>query len=636
MGVARSGRQRRSRDAPAARRAVPLLRRPHGTRLGDLPRLAVHDLAVLPGRARVQRAGRRAEHLAGVVRRHERLAAWQPAPLPAAGPAANPHRRHGGDGAVHRAAGDPRRAHARLVRVAGGVTGGLRGRQVLRGPPGRRLRHRPPGENRTGDDHVQRRPAPGRRRRRRGGDDGDGPGGRGRQRVDRRRAEHRRLPRGIPRGRRDLPARHPACLARARLRRGEHDPRAPVSPLARKRKDRCAMRTEVAIIGAGPAGLLLSHLLAREGVESVLVETRSRAYVEARVRAGILESSTVALLDQAGLGDRLHSRGLEHRGIYLQWPGERHPLDFTGLTGRRGWVYGQTELTRDLGRPRDAAGQQAYYGVTGTAVHDLTSDDPYVTFTDGEGRDVRLDADVIAGCDGAFGPSRAAVPASAKTTWERAYPYSWLGILADVAPSTDELIYAWHPGGFALHSMRSPSVSRLYLQVSPGTEISDWPDARIWEELAVRLGHGQDGWQLTPGPVTEKSILPMRSYVMAPMRYGRLFLAGDAAHIVPPTGAKGLNLAVADVAALAPALTALLREKDPRLADAYSATALRRVWRCTHFSWWMTTMLHTTGDPFDAELQLSQLRWVTSSRAGATGLAENYAGLPLAFNPKEM
>jgi p-hydroxybenzoate 3-monooxygenase len=396
------------------------------------------------------------------------------------------------------------------------------------------------------------------------------------------------------------------------------------------------MRTEVAIIGAGPAGLLLSHLLAREGIESVIVETRTREYVEARIRAGILESSTVGLLDEVGLGDHLHSRGLEHRGIYLQWPGERHRLDFADLTGRSVWVYGQTELTRDLGRARDADGQRAYYGVTGTAVHDLTTDHPSVTFTDSDGSDVRLDAGVIAGCDGAFGPSRAAVPASVKTTWERTYPYSWLGILADVAPSTDELIYAWHDHGFALHSMRSPSVSRLYLQVPPGTDINDWPDDRIWAELAVRLGHGQDGWELTPGPVTDKSVLPMRSYVMAPMRHGRLFLAGDAAHTVPPTGAKGLNLAVADVAALAPALTALLRKNDASLADAYSDTALRRVWRCTHFSWWMTTMLHTSGDPFDAQLQLSQLRWVASSVAGATGLAENYAGLPLAFNPKEM
>ncbi|MCW2932333.1 MAG: pobA [Actinomycetia bacterium] len=396
------------------------------------------------------------------------------------------------------------------------------------------------------------------------------------------------------------------------------------------------MRTEVAIIGAGPAGLLLSHLLAREGIESVIVETRTREYVEARIRAGILESSTVGLLDEVGLADRLHSHGLEHRGIYLQWPGERHHLDFVDLTGRSVWVYGQTELTRDLGRARDADGQRACYGVTGTAVHDLTTDHPFVTFTDSDGSDVQLDAGVIAGCDGAFGPSRAAVPASVKTTWERTYPYSWLGILADVAPSTDELIYAWHHNGFALHSMRSPSVSRLYLQVPPGTDINDWPDDRIWAELAVRLGHGQDGWELTPGPVTDKSVLPMRSYVMAPMRHGRLFLAGDAAHTVPPTGAKGLNLAVADVAALAPALTALLRKKDASLADAYSDTALRRVWRCTHFSWWMTTMLHASGDPFDAQLQLSQLRWVASSVAGATGLAENYAGLPLAFNPKEM
>jgi p-hydroxybenzoate 3-monooxygenase len=404
------------------------------------------------------------------------------------------------------------------------------------------------------------------------------------------------------------------------------------------------MRTEVAIIGAGPAGLLLSHLLAREGIESVLVETRTREYVEARIRAGILESSTVELLDEAGLGARLYERGIEHRGIYLQWPGERHHLDFTELAGRSVWVYGQTELTKDLGRARDTDGQQACYGVTGTEVHALTTDRPYVTFTDTDGRDVRLDANVVAGCDGAFGPSRAAVPASVKQTWERTYPYSWLGILADVAPSTDELIYAWHPRGFALHSMRSPSVSRLYLQVTPGTDINDWPDDRIWAELAVRLCHGQDGWELTPGPITEKSVLPMRSYVMAPMRHGRLFLAGDAAHTVPPTGAKGLNLAVADVAALAPALTALLRKNDTSLADAYSDTALRRVWRCTHFSWWMTTMLHTTGDAFDAQLQLSQLRWVASSAAGATGLAENYTGLPLAFgpslplafNPKEM
>lgn len=391
------------------------------------------------------------------------------------------------------------------------------------------------------------------------------------------------------------------------------------------------MRTEVAIVGAGPAGLLLSHLLAQDGVESIVVETRAREYVESRIRAGILESSTVALLDAVGLGERLHAQGDEHRGIYLQWPGERHHLDFVDLTGRSVWVYGQTEVTKDLGRARDAAGQQLIYEVTDTAVHDIETAHPYVTFIDDKGNDVRLDADVVVGCDGSFGPSRSAIPDAAKKTWERTYPYSWLGILADVAPSTDELIYAWHPDGFALHSMRSASVSRFYLQVEPGAEIDAWSDDRIWSELAVRLGHGQDGWELTSGPITDKSVLPMRSFVSQPMRHGRLFLAGDAAHIVPPTGAKGLNLAVADVGLLAPALVALLRKKDAALADAYSDTALRRVWRCTHFSWWMTTMLHTTGDPFDAELQRSQLQWVCTSEAAARGLAENYAGLPIGF-----
>jgi p-hydroxybenzoate 3-monooxygenase len=387
------------------------------------------------------------------------------------------------------------------------------------------------------------------------------------------------------------------------------------------------MRTEVAIIGAGPAGLLLSHLLAHEGIESVVIETRSRQYVEARIRAGILENSTVELLDAVGLGDRLHREGDEHRGIYLQWPGQRHHLDFVDLTGRSIWVYGQTEITRDLGDAREAAGQAFCYEISNTRLHDLDSDHPFVTFADVDGRAVRLDADVIVGCDGSFGPSRTAVPEAARQTWERTYPYSWLGVLANVAPSTDELIYAWHPDGFALHSMRSATVSRLYLQVPPDTDIADWPDQRIWDALAARLGHGQDGWQLTPGPIAEKSVLPMRSFVMSPMRHGRLFLAGDAAHIVPPTGAKGLNLAAADVALLAPALAAMLRRRDTSLAVAYSETALHRVWRSTHFSWWMTTMLHATGDPFDAQLQLSQLAWVASSAAGATGLAENYAGL---------
>src|SRR5690349_9794315 len=386
------------------------------------------------------------------------------------------------------------------------------------------------------------------------------------------------------------------------------------------------MRTQVAIVGAGPAGLLLSHLLDRAGVESVIVETRSRGYVEARIRAGILEHSTVQLLHEVGLGERLGREGDEHRGIYLQWPEERHRLDFVDLVGRSVTVYGQTEVTKDLGKAREAAGQQIRYEVADTAVHDLDTDRPYVTFIGPDGVSERLDADVVVGCDGSFGPCRNAIPDAAKQTWERTYPYSWLGVLADVAPSTDELIYAWHPGGFALHSMRSATVSRLYLQVPNGTDIATWSDERIWAELAQRIGP-----ERVPGPISEKSVLPMRSYVMAPMRHGRLFLAGDAAHIVPPTGAKGLNLAICDVALLAPALTALLRENDARLADAYSDTALRRVWRCTHFSWWMTTMLHRGGDDFDAQLQLSQLRWVVGSHAGATGLAENYAGLPIGY-----
>jgi p-hydroxybenzoate 3-monooxygenase len=390
------------------------------------------------------------------------------------------------------------------------------------------------------------------------------------------------------------------------------------------------VRTQVAIIGAGPAGMLLSHLLAAEGVESVVVETRTEEYVGSRIRAGILEQSSVDLLRSAGLGDRLAREGDQHRGIYLQWPGERHHLDFVDLTGRSVWVYGQTEVQKDLVAARTAGGQEVHYGVSDTALHDLEPDSPSVTFTSAGGAPTRVSAAVVVGCDGSFGPSRASVPEAVRESWEKVYPYSWLGILADVAPSTDELIYAWHPDGFAMHSMRSETVSRLYLQVPNGTNLDEWSDDRIWSSLATRLGHGQDGWALNPGPITDRSVLPMRSFVQTPMRHGRLFLAGDAAHIVPPTGAKGLNLAIADVGLLAPALVDLLKG-DNRLADAYSDTALRRVWRCTHFSWWMTTMLHTSGDAFEQQLQLSQLRWVATSEAGATGLAENYAGLPIGF-----
>lgn len=390
-------------------------------------------------------------------------------------------------------------------------------------------------------------------------------------------------------------------------------------------------RTQVAIIGAGPAGLLLAHLLDLQGIESIVIESRSAEYVQARIRAGVLESSSVDLLTEAGLGQRIAREGDEHRGIYLQWPHERHHLDFVDLTGRSVWIYGQTEVQHDLVEARTAAGQQIHYEVGNVELHDIESDHPYVTFVDATGVSHRVDAAAIAGCDGFHGPSRTALPATVQKTWEKTYPFAWLGILAEVAPSTDELIYAWHPDGFALHSMRSATVSRLYLQVEPDEDVDAWSDERAWDALATRLGHGQDGWSLHSGAIVEKSVLPMRSFVNTPMRHGRLFLAGDAAHIVPPTGAKGLNLAIADVAVLCKALTAWLREGDDRLISSYSDTALRRVWRCTHFSWWMTSMLHRSGDDFDAQLQLAQLRWVVGSEAGATGLAENYAGLPIGY-----
>ena len=386
-------------------------------------------------------------------------------------------------------------------------------------------------------------------------------------------------------------------------------------------------RTQVAIVGGGPAGMLLSHLLAVDGVDSVVLENRSEDYVLGRIRAGVLESSSVELLTSVGLGERLARDGMEHRGIYLQWPGERHHLDFVDLVGRSVWIYGQTELQKDLCTARHAAGQRIEYEISDVRLHDLDTDRPAVTFTDVDGSPQRLDADVVVGCDGSHGPSRDYNPVL--ETWERTYPFAWLGVLAQVAPSTDELIYAWHPDGFALHSMRSQTVSRLYLQVAPDEDLDAWSDDRIWDALAARLGHGQDGWELESGSILEKSVLPMRSHVAKPMRHHRLFLAGDAAHIVPPTGAKGLNLAIADVALLAPALSALLLKGDPAPAGSYSDRAARRVWRCTHFSWWMTMMMHRHGDEFDEQLQLSQLRWVTSSRAGAHGLAENYAGLPL-------
>ena len=386
-------------------------------------------------------------------------------------------------------------------------------------------------------------------------------------------------------------------------------------------------RTQVGIVGAGPAGLLLSHLLALHGIDSVLVETRSRAYCEARQRAGLLEAGTVELLRAAGLGHRMDAEGLEHDGIYLQFAGERQHLDFRDLTGGR-WVtiYAQTEIVKDLIQSRLAAGAAVEFEVSGTEVADLDTDTPALRYTDAAGHRHEVRCDVIAGCDGFHGICRDSMPAGLVSVAERAYPYAWLGILALVPPSTDELIYSRHQHGFSLHSMRNPQVSRLYLQVPADDDIALWPDDRIWAELQTRLG--MPGWDLKEGPIAEKAITPMRSFVATPMRYRRLFLAGDAAHIVPPTGAKGLNLAIGDVAMLTRALTSMLRDGDSTLADSYSGTCLARVWRATHFSWWMTSMLHVEPGPdaFGGQLQLAQLRYVTTSRAAATTLAENYTG----------
>ena len=387
-----------------------------------------------------------------------------------------------------------------------------------------------------------------------------------------------------------------------------------------------ASRTQVGIVGAGPAGLLLSHLLALAGVDSVVVENRSRAYCEARQRAGLLEAGTVELLRSVGLGERLDAEGLEHDGIYLQFLGERHHLDFRALTGGR-WVtvYAQTEIVKDLIAARLAAGGAIEFSCTDVAVSGVTSDRPLLSYVDSSGGAHEVSCDVIAGCDGFHGVCRPLIPGL--TISERNYPYAWLGILASAAPSTDELIYSRHADGFALYSMRSPEVSRLYLQVAPDEPLDQWPDERIWAELQKRFA--VDGaWSVSEGPITDKSVTAMRSFVAAPMRHGRLFLAGDAAHIVPPTGAKGLNLALSDVVLLANALRALFKDGSWELADAYSGTCLQRVWRCTHFSWWMTSMLHVApdADAFESQLMLSQLGYVTSSRAAAQSLAENYTG----------
>jgi p-hydroxybenzoate 3-monooxygenase len=394
-------------------------------------------------------------------------------------------------------------------------------------------------------------------------------------------------------------------------------------------------RTQVGIVGAGPAGLLLSHLLALGGVESIVVEARSRAYCEARQRAGMLESTTVELLRAVGLGGRLDAEGLEHDGIYLQFAGERHHVNFRELTGGRSvTIYAQTEIVKDLIAARLAAAAALEFEVSEAAVTKLDSDRPVLRYVDSSGQRHEVTCGAIAGCDGFHGVCRQSVPRGLAAETGRTYPYAWLGILAAAPPSTDEVIYCRHEDGFALHSMRTPQIGRLYLQVPADADIAEWPDERIWGELRHRLA--VPDWELKAGPVLEKGLAQMRSFVTEPMQYGRLFLAGDAAHIVPPTGARGLNLAVADVAALATALIRLLRDGRPELADAYSSQCLERVWRATHLSCWMTSMMHVVPgqEPFESALQLAQLRNLVTSRAAATMLAENYTGYaPLGYDP---
>jgi p-hydroxybenzoate 3-monooxygenase len=387
-------------------------------------------------------------------------------------------------------------------------------------------------------------------------------------------------------------------------------------------------RTQVGIVGAGPAGLVLSHLLQREGIESVVLENRSREYVEQRVRAGVLEHGTVDLLTELGLADRLHREGLVHHGIELRFDGQGHRIGFEELAnGRAITIYGQQEVVKDLIAARLEADAPLLFEVDDVSLHEVDSDRPIIRFTH-EGAERELHCDAIAGCDGFHGVSRPSIPDGVLSFNELEYPFAWLGILAQVAPSTEELIYAPHQRGFALHSLRSPELSRLYVQCDPDDDLEQWPDERIWEELHLRLAR-DGGWTLKEGPVIEKTIAPLRSFVTQPMQYGRLYLAGDAVHIVPATGAKGLNLAVADVQVLAEALTKFMKGGDGSLLDAYSDACLRRVWRVQHFSWWMTWMLHRfpDDDGFRRGLRRAQLEYVCSSRAAAATLAENYVGL---------
>jgi len=386
------------------------------------------------------------------------------------------------------------------------------------------------------------------------------------------------------------------------------------------------MRTQVAIIGAGPAGLLLSHLLHLHGIESVVLESRSRLEIEATIRAGVLEQGSMDILIDAGVGERMRKEGALHHGIELAFGGRRHRIDLTELTGKAITVYPQHEVIIDLVAARLAAGGQILFETSEVALHDTESARPSVSFVQ-EGEAQRIEADFVIGCDGFHGVSRPAIPSSLRQDFQRTYPFGWFGILVESAPSSDELIYAQHERGFALVSTRSPTVQRLYFQCDPKDHVDNWSDDRIWAELHGRL-ENDDGWKLNEGRIFQKGIIGMRSFVCAPMRSGRLFLAGDAAHIVPPTGAKGMNLAISDVKILAQALDDFYKKGSEAGLDGYSEAALKRIWRAEYFSWWMTRMLHTFADasPFERQVQRAELENVVASRALSTALAENYVG----------
>ena len=391
------------------------------------------------------------------------------------------------------------------------------------------------------------------------------------------------------------------------------------------------LKTQVCIIGSGPSGLLLSQLLANAGIDSIVLDRKDRAYIEGRIRAGVLEQGTVDALEEAGVADRLHREGLPHDGFELAFDGDRHRIDIKTLTGKSVMVYGQTEVTKDLFDKRFADGQQFYFNVEDVTPTDVTSDTPSVHFKHA-GQDITVTCDFIAGCDGFRGVARQAIPADVLKTFERVYPFGWLGILVEKPPVSHELIYANHERGFALASMRSETRSRYYVQCNVTDRVEDWSDDRFWEELAIRLGPDAAA-NLETGPSFEKSVAPLRSFVAEPMRYGNLFLVGDAAHIVPPTGAKGLNLAVADVRILSRSLIAHYRDHNDHLIDTYSQTVLNRIWKVERFSWQLSTLMHQfpENSPFEKRMQRAEFEYIASSETASRSIAENYVGLPLDY-----